>query len=70
MQHGLKVNFNQQLIGNSNFENPRKKTEIKILEKEIKKCLKKGVIKEANNGIEGERYFVQYFFDTKTRWYL
>ena len=70
MQHRLKVNFNQQPIGNSNFGNPRKKTEIKILEKQIKKCLRRGVIKEANNETEGERYFVEYFFDTKTRWYL
>ena len=41
VQHGLKVNFNQQPISNSNFECPRNKTEIEILDKEIKKLLKK-----------------------------
>ena len=69
VQHGLKVNFNQQPISNSNFEHPRNKTEIEILDKEIKKLLKKGVIKEANTGTEGER-FSKRFFVTKTRWYL
>ena len=52
----MKVNFNQQPIGNRNFEHPRNKTEIEILDKEIKKPLKKGVIKEENNKIEGERF--------------
>ena len=52
----MKVNFNQQPIGNTNFEHPRNKTEIEILDKEIKKPLKKGVIKEENNKIEGERF--------------
>ena len=52
----MKVNFNQQPISNSNFEHPRNKTEREILDKEIKKLLKKGVIKEAITGIEGERF--------------
>ena len=52
VQHGFKVNFNQQPISNSNFEHPRNRAEIEILDKEIKKLLKKGVIKEANTGIE------------------
>ena len=29
VQHVLKINFNEQPIGNSNFEHPRNKTEIK-----------------------------------------
>ena len=56
VQHGLKVNFNQQPISNSNFEHPRNKREIEILGKEIKKLLKKGVIKEAITRIERERF--------------
>ena len=55
MQHGLKVNFNQQLIVNSNFEHPGNITEIEILDKEIKNLLKSVVIKEVNSGIGGER---------------
>ena len=43
-------------MSNSKFEHPRKKTEIEILDKEIKKLLKKGVINEANKGTEGERF--------------
>ena len=52
----MKVNFNQQPIGNTNSEHPRNKIEIEILDKEIKKLLKKGVIKEATNKTEGERF--------------
>ena len=52
MQHGLKVNFNQQLIVNSNFEHPGNITEIEILDKEIKNLLKSV---EVNSGIAGER---------------
>ena len=51
----MKVNFNQQPIGNSNFEHLRNKTETEVLDKEIKKLLKKGMTKESNNGIAGER---------------
>ena len=53
VQHGLKVDFNQQPISNSNFERARNKTEIEILDKEIRRLSKIGVIKEANTGIEG-----------------
>ena len=52
----MKVNFNQQPISNSYFEHPRNKAEIEILDEEIKKLLKKGVIKEAITGIEGEKF--------------
>ena len=50
----MKVNFNQQPISDSNFEHPRNETEIDILDKEIKNLLKKAVIRETNNGMEGE----------------
>ena len=33
VQHGLKVNFNQQPISKSSFEHPRNKTETEILNK-------------------------------------
>ena len=56
VQHALKVNFNQQPISDSNFEHARNKTEIKNLDKEIKKLLKKGVIKEPDKEIDGERF--------------
>ena len=52
----MKVNLNQQPMSNSTFEHPTKKTETEILDKEIKKHLKKGVINEANKGTEGERF--------------
>ena len=51
----MKVNFNQQPISDSNNEHARNKTEIKNLDKEIKKLFKKGVIKEENNEIDAER---------------
>ena len=60
----MKVNFNQQPISNSNFEHPRNKTEIEILDKDIKKLLKKGVIKGSNYW-NSRRTIFQYFLRPK-----
>ena len=64
VQHGLKLNFQDEPPEKAAFEYPRPEVEYHTIEEEIGKLLKKGVISASSTGEEGE-YFSNLFVRPK-----